>query len=287
MVEQADSGGRSRSDDDLGSDPLWRAATEQVRKAVTTIGDDLKKRQAAKGVWAQALRAMQDGRVETAARLLGDERLGSSNELYPHVVGTIKNLRLAVQRALEARRTALLRAIEVRAGERGWRVQVQPDHAVIDGLLTVAIAADGTVKVQSRSLRTLVPGDVLATVEDEHARVWGRARAGVEPFEAELAELIREASREADPQGYMRLRDLYNTLKSRRPAVPGRLVSYYRDEFSADLSCVAQHPQYRRRFQYSAARDPSLAFPVILDDGQLYQYGYIRLRPEASDAHTA
>ena len=94
----------------------------------------------------------------------------------------------------------------------------------------------------------------------------------------ELAAIVSDAHGLADPSDYVRLRDVYNRLKANRPKVAGRLVSYYRDEFSADLSCLLQHPKHRSAFEFSAARDPHLAFPVVLDDGTLNQYGYVRLR---------
>ncbi len=268
---------------DMGE--LWAAGAAQARRALVAIDADVRARMAARAVWTQVADAFADGRIETLVRLIADPRLVASTEPYPQAAATIQNLRIAVQRALASRSEDVLRAVQDFGRAQGWRTSASAGRVTIDGLVVVELGGEGTVKVQARQVRSLDSDEVIRGLAAEYERVWARARSAVDSFAVEFESLVVEARRDADAQGYIRLLDLYRRMKALRPKTPGRLVSYYRDEFAADISCLAQHAGHRRRFAFSAARDPSIAFPVVLDDGTLNQYGYVRLRVEAPSGH--
>jgi hypothetical protein len=264
-------------------DPLWDAAAQLTARAEESLEADVRQRVAARNCWGLLARSMRERRISSAAKLLADPRLAEAAALYPQLASSIQRIRLAVQRAIEGQSTALSRSVKEYADGRGWRAETSQDRVVVDGLVVVSMLADGSVKVQSKQVRSLAVPDVLRALESEHDRVWARAEQTRSDFAEEFRAVVQEAGRDADQQGYVRLQDAYSRLKGSRPKGRGRLVSYYRDEFSADLSCVARDPILRRQFQFSAARDPNLAFSVVLDDGTLNQYGYVRLRQGNDD----
>ena len=90
--------------------------------------------------------------------------------------------------------------------------------------------------------------------------------------------------------GWARLEDIYQELKRRLEEVNpnwkvgGRLVAYYKDEFSADLSMLwraqVNNAVESPHLEFSGIRDPRLSYRVVLSAGRVEQYGHIRPRRE-------
>ena len=279
---------RAKAADELGPYPQARAlltklikewpssdlvAVERtLSKHNTVITEDFRAREAAYRLWTRLHRAMEEGRLQIAHRILGDPRMEATPKLYPVLAQRHHRVSIAVRRALDRGLTVLKDAIVEYAVAQGWGVTVAERRLVIDHLVAVELAEDRTTRVQATRVRSLSWAAVRPVLDSEYERVWGRARRSISGFVQELNEYL--ATRPGDN---VRLKDVYDALKETRPALPGRLASYYRDEFSADLS-VLLASNAGRRFEFSAIRDPRLAFTVVQPGGSLQQYGFIRLR---------
>ena len=103
----------------------------------------------------------------------------------------------------------------------------------------------------------------------------------------ELIDLYKEIILiKPNPVGWLRLEDIYQGLKNRvqvnNPAwnTGGRLVAYYKDEFSADLSNLWRAQTSERlgppHIEFSGIRDPRFAYKVVLPGSQIGLYGHMR-----------
>lgn len=279
---------RTRTAQELEPYPHARALLTRLKKDVATadavavqrslakqsaaINADVAARDATLRLWTRLYRAMTEGRLQIAQRILLDPRIAATPTLYPELAQKHNRVSISVRRALDRRLTVLHDEIVAYARERNLQVTNGERRIVIDQLITVELAEDRTTRVQSNRVRSLAWEAVRPVLDSEYDRVWARARRESATFVAELEEYL--TSRGADN---VRLRDVYEALKLSRPAIPGRLVTYYRDEFSADLSVLLTTPS-ARRFEFSAIRDPRLAFPVVQGGGSLQQYGFVRVR---------
>jgi hypothetical protein len=220
---------------------------------------------------------MSENNVDTAARVLGDPRAAAITDGYGELRTALDRIRLALQAATTGRVEGLLNAIESHATSKRWPHRRTADGIRVAHLLEVKPAESGTTKVQAKSVRSLNWDAVRPVLDSEHERLWGRAnRLGPSKIGQELAAAIDELKGEASSAGHVQLRSVYQRMKNMRPKEPGRVASYYRDEFSADLSLVKQSEGANRRFEFAAARDPRLAFEIVEADGSLLRYGYIR-----------
>lgn len=149
-----------------------------------------------------------------------------------------------------------------------------------------------TTKVGNISIRGLEWPKVFIAIEGEYKRIWGREFDPLE-FRNRLlgvhADLLKA---KPNPVEWVRLEDVYRTIKSQfekdKPdwQKKRKLVAYYKDEFSADLSKLWQAQMNKRitppHFEFSGIRDPRLSYKVVLPDGQVTAYGHIRPLKEES-----
>jgi hypothetical protein len=264
-------GGLTRLAKDLptmGPDSVGRILANQS----AAIAADIAARQVLGRRWTQVGSAMAAGRVQLAQRILQEPAVAETDKLYPELAKTANRVTISVKRVLERSLTMLRDAVIDHARRHGWEATSGDRRVVIDQLITVELADDRTTRVQATRVRSLEWDIVRPILDGEYDRVWGRARREQARFADDLQRVLRSHRAEN-----VRLRDVYDEIKALRPATPGRLVSYYRDEFSADLS-VLLTSSAARRFEFSAIRDPRLAFAVARLGGALQQYGFIRIR---------
>lgn len=259
------------------ADPLWAAALNQASRAVASVKADVGRRQEVLALLARLERAMATGNVDAAARVLADQRAASIADAYPELRTPLERIRLAMQGASTGRVDALLAQVEKYAKARDWPTRRVEGGLRVGHLLEVKPTDNGSTKVQAKSVRSLNWDAVQPVLDAEYERLWGRSgRLGADRIARELVQAINEVRDEASGAGHVRLRSVYNRMKAMRPKQAGRVASYYRDEFSADLSTVKQGESTSRQFEFAAARDPNLAFEVVEADGNLLRYGYIR-----------
>jgi hypothetical protein len=89
-----------------------------------------------------------------------------------------------------------------------------------------------------------------------------------------------------NPTGWAPLEGIYQILKQQAESENpdwrkgGRLIAYYKDEFSADLSLLWEAQALKRlnspHIELSSIRDPRRAYKVIQPDRNIGFYGFLR-----------
>ena len=267
---------------------LTKAILADMEALKKDVEEDVAQRSKARRAVGDLLKALQDDDFDAVGRLLRN-RGQQLTEVYPRAKTTLDKLRIDVNRRLEEQLEHTYAQLEEHCRAEGIPMRGRPPKYITDHLVEVEFDRDsGRTKVGIQSLTTLQWAKVREALEAERARVWRR------PFDAEgfrdrlvlaYEELERATS---SPTGWAPLEEIYQILKRQvEDAQPdwrkgGRLIAYYKDEFSADLSMLwraqASSEIDSPQIELSAIRDPRRQYKVVQPDHNIGLYGFLRPR---------
>ncbi len=240
---------------------------------------------------SQVVKAFENEDSQAVSKLLANDTLGSVLAFYPAAKETFEKLGIWVRRSTDANVALMQVKFEEYCQKHGAVLRGGLPRLSIDSLLNVEVnEVARTAKIGSVFLRGLDWQKVDLTLERERRRIWGR---DFDPahFRDDLVSVHAKLLRlKQNPIGWVRLEDVYQELKRRTEErnpkwkVGGRLVAYYKDEFSADLSMLwraqANQGVGPPHIELSGIRDPRLSYKVVLSAGRVEQYGHLRPRRE-------
>ncbi len=270
---------------------LTKSISSELANLLKELEADAKIRNAFKKYISEVLKAYERSSIDNLTNLLSKPVKDKLLLTYPSSKETFENLSVDIKRHSESAITSLYENILEYCNNHGLSLRGKMPRLIIDGLLEIIIDDNNqTAKVGTIFIHTLNWEKIQIALDRERQRIWGR------PFDAasfrdDLLEILSNLLKiKANPVGWVRLEDVYRTLKKmaqeKNPnwKTGGRLVAYYKDEFSADLSNL-WNAQVNRKIEYpliemSSIRDPRLSFKVVMPDGQIGSYGYIRKKKE-------
>lgn len=252
------------------------------------ISDDITQRSKARRVVIDLLKALEDNNVDTAARIL-ENRTEQLTNIYPRSKTTLEKLRLDLNRRQEEQLRDTCTKLEEHCQAARISLKGRFPKYTADHLLDVAFDLKKIrSKVGIQSLSTFDWTPVRDALAAERARLWQRSfnAAG---FRDRLIQAYEELERHSpSTAGWAALEEIYQILKQQTESADpdwnkgGRLVAYYKDEFSADLSRLweaqAQKEVDSPHIELSAIRDPRRAYKVIQPDRNVGLYGFLRPR---------
>lgn len=267
---------------------LTQAILAELESLKELIADDVSQRSKAKRTVVDLLTALEQDNIEAAARLLGN-RAHQLTEIYPQAKTTLEKLRIDINRRQEEQLRQTCTQLEEYCRAQEILLRGRPPKYTVDHLLEVEFdRKKSRAKVGIQSLGTLKWPSVLEALEAERARLWQR------PFDASsFRDRLIQAHEELErlnpsPTAWASLEGVYQILKqqveSERPGwrKGGRLVAYYKDEFSADLSMLWQAQALKQidppYIELSAIRDPRRAYKVVQPDHNIGLYGFLQPR---------
>lgn len=267
---------------------LTQAILTELEDLSKAIADDISQRSKAKRAVTDLLKALEENNADTAARIL-QNRTQQLTDVYPRAKTTLEKLRLDLNRRQEEQLRDTCTKLEEYCRAERISLKGRPPKYTADHLLAVEFDRKKIrSKVGIQSLSTLEWSSVHETLEAERTRLWQR------PFDAagfrdRLVRTYEELERlNPSPTGWASLEGVYQILKQQVESEDpdwrkgGRLVAYYKDEFSADLSMLWE-AQARKQvdsphIELSAIRDPRRAYKVIQPDRNVGLYGFLRPR---------
>lgn len=268
------------------------AVGDGIEQAIGDVRGDISRRQKHKDFLLRLQQAWAHRDLDTLARLAKGRAVEGLVATYPQAVPLVERLRILVDRAVEESYDVLARRLEAYCQERGIQCRGRNGKFVVQHLLGVEFERGANkVKVGNTFLQTSTWDKIQEATDKELARIWDR-EFHPDAFANELVSAYNKivGERTTNLTRDVRLADVYRLLKERMEKKEpqwkraGRLVAYYKDEFSADLSKLyeaqATGKLTRPRVRFSAIRDARLAFRVVLPDGSVQLYGFVRLEEE-------
>lgn len=276
------------------SDPessLHKSVETELSQLRKTIEVDAKRITAHGKYLSQMIKAFEKDDREAVSKLLANDARGNVLTFYPTAKETFEKLGILVRRSTDANVVLMQGKFEEYCQKHGAVLRGKLPKLSIDSLLDVEInQVANTAKIGSIFLRGLDWQKVELTLNRERQRIWGR---GFDPvrFRDDLVSIHSKLlAFKPNPIGWVRLEDVYHELKKRveeknpKWKTDGRLVAYYKDEFSADLSMLWRAQVDQKiglpHIELSGIRDPRLSYKVVLSAGRVDQYGHLRPRKE-------
>ena len=276
---------------DYNESSLGNLILSELSGLLKEIETDVKQRNLVKKYLSDIKRACERSDMDALTRILMRKTKEQLFSLYPLSRGSIEKILLDIKRHSEEALAVLYRRFQEYCNNRGISIQGKMPKFVLDHLLEVQIdPSRQSAKVGTIYLPTLDWEKIRNSIDRERKRIWDRP---YDPgsFRDKLLQAYDQILKlKPNPVGWARLEDIYQFLKreieQKNPnwKKEGRLVSYYRDEFSADLSKLwkAQVKQEITppHMELSGIRDPRLSYKVVLPDGQIASFGHMRPKKE-------
>jgi hypothetical protein len=143
-------------------------------------------------------------------------------------------------------------------------------------------------KVGTQYIQSLQWDKIKSALSAEQERLWRRGDDAAKIRDSLVVAYENAINKHPNVTGWVRLEDIYQELKKRiEKETPDwksqqRLVAYYRDEFTIDLSILLLVQMAGKlagtQIEFSAIRDPRLSFQVPLPDGTSNSVGFMRLK---------
>ncbi|MBM4135602.1 MAG: hypothetical protein FJ241_02100 [Nitrospira sp.] len=210
---------------------------------------------------------------------------------YPIAKEMLEKLSIDVKRRSEQVFSSLFSRFQEYCGNNKIHLRGKLPKLFVDRLLEVEMDENKqTAKIGTIFLKTLDWEKIRGAIDRERHRIWDR-EFDPTSFRDRLLNVHLEIIKiKPNPVGWVRLEDVYQSLKrniqQKNPnwKKGGRLVAYYKDEFSADLSKLWK-AQVSRKFdsphiELSGIRDPRLSYKIVLPDGKIESYGHMRPKKE-------
>jgi len=266
--------------------------TQSIMTELETLSEvmsaDISQRSKAKRVVVDLLKALEENNADTAARIL-QNRTEQLTDTYPRAKTTLEKLRIDLSRRQEEQIRETCTRLEEYCRAEQISLKGRPPKYTADHLLDVEFDRKKIrSKVGIQSLSTFDWSSVRDALQEERARLWQRPFDAAD-FKDQLIQAYKELEHQSpSPTGWAALEGVYQILKQRAESADpnwrtgGRLVAYYKDEFSADLSRLWE-AQARKQvdsphIEFSAIRDPRRAYKVIQPDHNVGLYGFLRPR---------
>ena len=267
--------------------PMVQTIVPSLDELLKKIGDDVAQRNKIKDSIRRLREAWSNDNFDAVGRVISSKNMQSLPRFYPEGEIMVEKIKMCLELWMDEKINRIEMQLKKYCGDSKIKLHGRSPKYIIDHLINVEFnRKKNTAKVGNVYLQSLDWGKIQEGIEEERKRVWGRPFDHSKFYDDVILFYEKIANYGRNPTGWVRLADIYQSLKiefaNRNPDWKSkkRLVAYYKDEFSADLSksWKAQNSDDRtdRQFEFSAIRDPRLAFKVILPDGSTASYGFIR-----------
>jgi len=272
---------------------LENSIEDELIQLLRLVNDDVKRITEYKKYLSKILKSYTGKDNQAVSKLLKSGIRDKVIAFYPNSKETFEKTAIWVKRGMEVNLGLIQNKLEEYCEKHGAMLKGKLPKLSIDTLLDVEVnETNRTAKIGSTFTRNLDWVKLEFVLDGERKRIWER---DVIPsiFRDELLSIhSRILNLKPNPVSWVRLEDIYQELKRRIEVKNpdwkkgGRLVSYYKDEFSADLSMLWRAQVNNQidfpHVEFSGIRDPRLSYKVIPSAGRIEQYGHLRPRKETS-----
>ena len=270
---------------------LEKSIEDELNQLNKQVEDDIKRISDYKKYLAKTTKAYKNKDNQALSKLLTNDARGKVSAFYPTGKETFEKLVIWVKRSMDMNLGLIQSKLEEYCQNHGAILKGKLPRVTIDILLDVEVnEAKHTAKVGSTYLRKLEWQKLESFIDKERQRIWERGFNPTHFRDELLSAHNRLLGIKPNPVGWVRLEDIYQELKRRAEEenpkwkAGGRLIAYYKDEFSADLSMLwraqVNNTVGLPHLELSGIRDPRLSYKVVLSAGRVEQYGHLRPRKE-------
>jgi hypothetical protein len=263
----------------------------ELSRLLQEIKQDIKQRNLIKKYLSELEKAYKLSDPVILNKLLLRQTKDQLLSIYPMSRETLGKLLIDVKRRSEKVLPSIFSRFQEYCENNKIPLQGKLPKLFVDYLLEVELDENKqTAKIGTIFLKTLDWEKICVATDRERHRIWGREFDPIS-IRDNLLKIHSEIQKiKPNPVGWVRLEDVYQSLKrniqQKNPnwKKGGRLVAYYKDEFSADLSKLWKTQINQKvaspHIELSGIRDPRLSYKVVLPTGKIELYGHMRPKKE-------
>ncbi|MDI6734912.1 MAG: hypothetical protein QME42_01745 [bacterium] len=278
---------------DNNESSLSKLILSELNRLLQELERDIKQRNSIKKYLSEMKKAYERSDSETLIKLLSRQTKEQLKSLYPTAMETMEKVSVDIRRHSEQAFATLFNQVQKYCKNNNISLRGNLPKLFVDYLLEVELNENKqTAKIGTIFLKTLDWEKIRVAMDREQHRIWDREFDPTN-FRDRLLNFYLEIIKiKPNPVGWVQLEDIYQSQKrhiqQKNPnwKKGGRLIAYYKDEFSADLSKLwkAQIVQEigSPHIELSGIRDPRLSYKIRLPDGKIESYGYMRLKNEGA-----
>ena len=272
-----------------GDEQLKSTIDTDLNRLLSILEQDVKKRSRVRDSVKRLVRAWNDGAIAYVSKYINGPQGKSLIETYGDASVSINRLQLALARNEDSVREELGDHLAKYCAQEGLHLHGRQGSYNINGVLEVNFDLKKRgAKVGTQYIQSLNWGKIQFALNNERERLWQRGDDVTNIRDRLVAAYENAIAKHPNVTGWVRLEDIYQELKKRvEKETPNwknqqRLVAYYRDEFTVDLSILLSVQMAGKvsgtEIEFSAIRDPRLSFQVPLPDGTANSVGFMRLK---------
>ena len=273
---------------DSGDEQLRSTIDTDLNRLLSMLEQDVRKRSRVRDSVKRLVRAWNEGAIDYVSKYINGPQGKSLMETYGDASVSIDRLRFALARNEDSVRGKLDDHLAEYCALEGLHLRGRQGSYHINGVLELDFDFKKRgAKVGTQYIQSLDWGRIKLALDNERGRLWQRGNGVTCIRDRLVAAYTNAIAKHPNVTGWVRLEDIYQELKRRvEQETPNwrtqqRLVAYYRDEFTVDLSILLSMQMAGKvsgtRIEFSAIRDPRLSFQVPLPDGTMNSVGFMRL----------
>jgi len=258
---------------------------EGLHANVTT---DVSERAKAQKLLTSIVKALRTSDFDLVAQNLSKGFIIIS-EVYPQSKPILQKLQIDVSRRVDEQLRQTSEKIEEYCQSKDIPFKKSGTKFVVDNFIEIELDRHkGRTRIGNLSLSTFKWDKVSEGLDSERARLWKRGFDAAR-FRDKLIKAYKQlAEKSTAVTDWITLDDIYQSLKRQIELENpdwkkgGRLIPYYKDEFSADLSMLWREQASKTietpYIELSAIRDPRKSYKVLQPDNNLGFFGFLRPR---------
>jgi len=276
-----------------GDEQLKSTIDTDLNRLLSILEQDVKNRSRVRDSVKRLVRAWNNGDLSYMSKYINGPQGKSLIDTYGDASVSMDRLRLALARNEDSVREELDDHLAKYCAQEGLHLHGRHGSYHINGILEVNFDLKKRgAKVGTQYIQSLNWEKIRLALNSERERLWKREDDVANIRDRLVAAYKSVITKHPNVTGWVRLEDVYQELKKRvEKENPNwksqqRLVAYYRDEFTVDLSILLSMQMAGKvsgtEIEFSAIRDPRLSFQVPLPDGTANSVGFMRLQDRSN-----
>jgi hypothetical protein len=272
-----------------GDEQLKSTIDTDLNRLLSILDQDVKKRSRVRDSLKRLFRAWNLGDIAYVSKYINGPQGKTLIEAYGDAAVSLDRLRLALARNEDLVRKELDDLLVKYCDQEVLHLHGRHGSYHINGVLEVNFDFKKRgAKVGTQYIQSLNWDKILSALNTERERLWKRGQDAAAIQDRLVVAYENAINKHPNVTGWVRLEDIYQELKKRiEKETPNwksqqRLIAYYRDEFTIDLSILLSVQMAGKlagtQIEFSAIRDPRLSFQVPLPDGTSNSVGFMRLK---------
>jgi len=272
-----------------GDEQLRSTIETDLNRLLSILNQDVRQRSRVRDSVKRLFRAWNLGDINYVSKYINGPQGKTLIETYGDAAVSLDRLRLALARNEDSVRKELENLLADYCSKEGLQLRGRYGSYHINNVLEVSFDFKKRgAKVGTQYIQSLHWDKIKSTLNAERERLWKRGDDAATIRDRLVVAYENAIAKHPNVTAWVRLEDIYQELKKRvEKETPDwksrqRLIAYYRDEFTVDLSILLAAQMASKlagtQIEFSAIRDPRLSYQVPLPDGTPNSVGFMRLK---------